>query len=74
MTQIDYWLEHAKDLIGNEQPKEPFLRDNERIRGGKLFRDTFSKLDEETKEIILRLINSTATGIVLNRRQSQFDG
>jgi hypothetical protein len=66
VNQIDYWLEHAKDYVENEKPKEPFIRDNELSRKDKTFRDTFSKLDEETKQVILRLINSTATGIVFS--------
>src|SRR5579871_6031267 len=66
VNQIDYWLELAKDYVENEKPKEPFVRDNELSRKDKTFRDTFSKLDEETKQVILRLINSTATGIVFS--------
>ena len=60
---LDYWLDWAKDYIENSEPKEPFTRDNEFSRKDKLFRDTLSPLDPETKEIVLKLINSVATGI-----------
>ena len=63
---LDYWIDYAKDLIDNDNPKEPFIRDNEVSRKDKHFRDTLSKLDNETKKIIIKLINSTATGIVFS--------
>ena len=72
---LDYWLDIAKDYVENKDPKEPFLRDNEFSRKDKTFRDTFSKLDKETKEVIIKLVNSTATGIVFSLLTSldQFD-
>ena len=54
---LDYWLDIAKDYVENKDPKEPFLRDNEFSRKDKTFRDTFSKLDKETKEVIIKLVN-----------------
>ena len=66
VNTLDYWIDRAKDFIDNNNPKEPFIRDNEPSRKDKRFRDTFSKLDNETKKIIIELINSTATGIAFS--------
>ena len=75
ISNLDYWLDHAKDYLDNDQPKEPFIRNNELSRQDKIFRETFSKLDNETKTVILKLINSTATGVVFSMLTSfdQFD-
>jgi hypothetical protein len=64
--EIDYWLDIAKDYVQNKEPKEPFLRDNEASRKDKAFRNSFSKLDDKTKTMIVELVNSTATGIVFS--------
>jgi hypothetical protein len=75
VNALDYWLDYAKDLIDNDNPEEPVIRDNELSRKDKLFRDTFSKLDNETKKIIIKLINSITTGIVFSMLTNfdQFD-
>jgi hypothetical protein len=75
ISNLDYWLDHAKDYFDNDQPKEPFIRNNELSRQDKTFRETFSKLDNETKVVILKLINSTATGVLFSMLTSfdQFD-
>jgi hypothetical protein len=75
VKNLDYWLDIAKDYLQNDFSREAFLRDNELSRKDKMFRDTFSKLDTATKETILTLINSTATGIVfgLLTNFDQFD-
>ncbi len=61
---IDYWLDIAKDLLDNEVPIQPFERQNKAAKTDKLYRETFSKLDDHTKKIILQLIASTASGVV----------
>ena len=75
ISNLDYWLDHAKDYLDNDQPKEPFIRDNELSRKDKTFRDTFSKLDNETKTVVLKLISSTVTGVLFGMLTSfdQFD-
>ncbi len=75
VNRLDYWLDYAKDYIDNDKPKKPFLRDNELSRKDKFFRDTFSKLDNETKEAVLKLIHSTVTGVVFSMLTNfdQFD-
>lgn len=64
--ELDYWLDIAKDYIENEQPQEPFIRDNNLSKKDKSFRDVFAKLDNESKDAIKKLVNSTATGIVFS--------
>ena len=66
VEHLDYWLDYAKDLVENKETKEPFSRVNEYTRKDKSFRDTFSKLDQATKAEIIKLINTTATGIVFS--------
>ena len=75
VDQLDCWLAIARDYIENKEPKEPFVRVNELSRKDKLFRETFSKLDAETKAIIIKLVNSTMTGIVFSllTKLDQFD-
>lgn len=50
VDSIDYWLDYARDYLDNDSPKESFIRDNDASRRDKIFRDTFSKLDFETKK------------------------
>ena len=38
VNRLDYWIDHAKDYIDNNEPKEPFIRDNELSRKDKAFR------------------------------------
>jgi hypothetical protein len=64
--RLDYWLDIAKDYVENKEPKEPFVRVNELSRKDKIFRETFSKLDNETKAVIIKLVNATTTGIVFS--------
>ena len=64
--RLDYWLDFARDYVENSTPNEPFLRDNELGKKDRLFRDTLSKLDDHTKEVVIRLINSTATGVLFS--------
>jgi hypothetical protein len=64
--ELDYWLGIAQDYVENKEPKEPFLRDNELSRKDKAFREAFSKLDNETKAIVIKLVSSTATGIIFS--------
>ena len=72
---LDGWLEVAFDLIDNLEPDEPFPRENESSRRDKAFRETFRKLDSQTKEKIKGLITDTATGILFSTLVSfdQFD-
>ena len=73
--KLDYWLDTAKDFVENKEPKESLLRDNEFSRNDKTFRDTFTKLDKRTQELIIKLVNSTATGIIFSMLTNidQFD-
>jgi len=66
VNSLDYWLTQAKDYLDNDKPKEPFHRDNEFSRKDKYFRDAFSKLDNETREVVIDLINSTITGFAFS--------
>src|SRR6478609_12231660 len=66
VEKLDYWLDHANDIIKNQDPNEPYIRDNEFSRKDKLLRDTFSKLYNPTKDIVIKLINSTSTGIIFS--------
>lgn len=63
---LDFWLNDANDLIENPQPAEPYLRKNEAYRIDKSFRETLSTLSEEQKNIIKKLIQRTATGLLFN--------
>ena len=75
INRIDYWLDYSKDFLDNALPKEPFIRENELSLKDKSFRDTFSKLDNETKTKVGELINSTVTGVVFSilTNLDQFD-
>ena len=64
--RLDYWLDFARDYVENSAPKEPFVRDNELSKKDRLLRDTLSKLDDHTKKVLIRLIDSTATGVLFS--------
>jgi hypothetical protein len=75
VNRLDYWLDIAKDLLESDAPKQPFLRDNAASRKDKAFREVFSKMDAASKEAVLKLLNTTATGLVFSMLTNldQFD-
>ena len=66
ISDLDSWLGLAQDYLENREPATPFLRDNELRRKDKLYRSSFSKLDDSTKEIIFKLILSTTSGLLFS--------
>lgn len=64
VNNLDYWLSIATDLIQNEKSEKHFPRKNESYKKDKKYRETFSKLDFETKETIVKLINSVTSGAI----------
>ncbi|MFB9865494.1 hypothetical protein [Rufibacter immobilis] len=72
---LDDWLGTAFDLVDNSEPIEPLVRANESSRKDIAFRETFKKLDSQTKEKIKELVTDTATGLLFSTLVSfdQFD-
>ena len=72
---LDGWLNVAFDFVDNPKPVEPYIRENDLSIKDKAYRETFIKLDSETKTKIKELVTDTAVGILFNTLVSfdQFD-
>lgn len=75
ISNLDYWLDNAFDLINNAERAEPFIRENAASKKDKAFRAAFANLEGEVKEKIKQLIADTTTGVLFSTLVSfdQFD-
>ncbi|MBC5994345.1 hypothetical protein [Pontibacter cellulosilyticus] len=75
ISNLDYWLDNAFDLVSNPEREKPFTRENAASKKDKAFRAAFTNLDDEVKEKIKQLIADTTTGLLFSHLVSfdQFD-
>lgn len=64
ISTFDYWFSRAVDLIENPAPPKPFQRKNEAYKEDKYFRDRFSTLSAEQKQVVRHLVRTIAHGIL----------
>lgn len=66
VSDLDYWARYGIDFVMNSKPAQPFVRENDLSKEDEYFRNSFSSLEENTKDAICQLICKVASGVVFS--------
>lgn len=66
IESLDSWINLASDHVNQSNPEKPFVRRNEVYRRNKAYREIFSQLTDQQKDMVMKLIRDVASGVLFS--------